>query len=555
MIAAAAIASSVNAMRLASPTTNLAQNTSYTECHGTYAYQCIEQKVNDTLGHMTGEVQTHKDDCIVTANDLREEIVEAIQDLRKNLEDGLEDLRETQEAALNAKLDSATDKIEGAAETAVQNLCDEAEGRVNGTSAAALERKVVEGEIKKIYYEDAGPHSANDQKDAIKKLVEDFQEFVSMEGTSYQAYADKEVAAVEDVISTEVTCFTDDVDAARAAWNTAAADGTTELNDRIAERIAAMDTIIAGKQAAMDDIVAKLTEDFIVVFWDTVEEIYHTVNYYERQGLIWKALYQKGQFLEGVNEIRAFLVAGLAETRSALVNELNAERTAFAATVGAERTAYSEVRAAMRSELAGVVSAARQSVDATVNAKTAFLADKGADDPAGVLEQFVYDLAAIQFNPNASGAAHGNGYQPYAKWVANNLGDQISVFGVDIAATFESVTSGAVDALNAALAGEKASIAADQTNADNTLDAVTAGLIATLIDTREAMEAVLGEKQTAQEEADYEARHADQAALVTTKNNCWKDLSWIVRATLAGVGGSAGHEHGLSAGPVFGNIA
>ena len=78
MIAAAAIASSVNAMRLTAPTTNLAQSPSYNECHGTYAYQCIEQKVTDTLGHMTGEVQTHKEDCIVTADDLREEIADAI---------------------------------------------------------------------------------------------------------------------------------------------------------------------------------------------------------------------------------------------------------------------------------------------------------------------------------------------------------------------------------------------------------------------------------------------------------------------------------------------
>ena len=263
-----------------------------------------------------------------------------------------------------------------------------------------------------------------------------------------------------------------------------------------------MDAIIEGKQMEMDEIVAKLTEDFIVVFWDTVEEIYHAVNYYERQGLIRKALYQKGQFLEGINEIRAWLVAGLAETRSALVSELNAERTAFAAYVAAERTAYSESNAAMRAELAGVVSAARQSVDATAETKTASLAEKGAYDPAGILEKFVYDLASSQYNPNAHGAAHGNGYQPYAKWVANNLGDQISVFGVDIAATFDSVTAAAVDALNAAVAGEKAALAADNTNAQNSLDAVTAGLIATLVDARESLEAVLEEKQNAQEEAD-----------------------------------------------------
>ena len=55
-----------------------------------------------------------------------------------------------------------------------------------------------------------------------------------------------------------------------------------------------------------------------------------------------------------------------------------------------------------------------------------------------------------------------------------------------------------------------------------------------------------------------ESRDMDQIALVTTKNNCWKELSWIIRKTHAGYpygqGGAGGHEHGLSAGPVYGYI-
>jgi len=83
------------------------------------------------------------------------------------------------------------------------------------------------------------------------------------------------------------------------------------------------------------------------------------------------------------------------------------------------------------------------------------------------------------------------------------------------------------------------------------MDTVTAGLIDNLVSTRENMEAVLTEMQAAQEEGDTEARYVDQAALVSTKNGLWRDLSWIVRQTIATAGG---HEHGLSAGPVYGYL-
>ena len=105
-------------------------------------------------------------------------------------------------------------------------------------------------------------------------------------------------------------------------WNDAAADATNDLNNEIAEKISEMDYIIADKTAVINAVVDNLTEDFIVVFWDTVEEIYNSVNYYERQGLIWKALYQKDAFLAEVSALRDELIQDLADIRSQLVSEL-----------------------------------------------------------------------------------------------------------------------------------------------------------------------------------------------------------------------------------------
>jgi hypothetical protein len=104
--------------------------------------------------------------------------------------------------------------------------------------------------------------------------------------------------------------------------------------------------------------------------------------------------------------------------------------------------------------------------------------------------------------------------------------------------------------LDSTLAGQKAELAADNVNAQNMLDAITASLIENLVAARERFEAGLTDWQNAQEERDYEARWVDQAALVSTKNQCWRDLSWIIRQTFVTTPG--GQESGYSAGPVFG---
>ena len=43
-------------------------------------------------------------------------------------------------------------------------------------------------------------------------------------------------------------------------------------------------------------------------------------------------------------------------------------------------------------------------------------------------------------------------------------------------------------------------------------------------------------------------READQIDFTSTKNQLWKDLSWLIRETLA----EGRHVHGYRAGPVFG---
>jgi hypothetical protein len=105
-------------------------------------------------------------------------------------------------------------------------------------------------------------------------------------------------------------------------------------------KLAHLDSIIAAKQAEMNDIVDHLTEDFLLVFWKTIEEVYAEVSYYERSGLIWKALYQKDEFIAGIDGIRTWLFQGLADTRAELVASTNAERVELAKFIDGQRTKY-----------------------------------------------------------------------------------------------------------------------------------------------------------------------------------------------------------------------
>ena len=91
---------------------------------------------------------------------------------------------------------------------------------------------------------------------------------------------------------------------------------------------------------------------------------------------------------------------------------------------------------------------------------------------------------------------------------------------------------------------------ADNTAAQNLMNAQTAALIADLVATREHLEFDLSEdyhRITSRAEAE---READQIAMTTVKNKLWKDLSWIIRSTLA----NGRHNHGYRSGPVFGYI-
>ena len=203
ILVAAAAATSATALQLeASPTTNLAQS-NYTVCHGTYAYQCIEEKVVNVLKHMTDDVKDHKQDCLDSANQIREEILEGVQELRDDYEEGMADLRDAQQEALGLHLQSASIAITAATEGASQAISSEAEAIVSGESDVSKERKNVMNQIKKLYYEESSSYNPYELKEKIAKKVLHFEEYVEQNEVSFSAVVDSNVLVVEGVIVEE----------------------------------------------------------------------------------------------------------------------------------------------------------------------------------------------------------------------------------------------------------------------------------------------------------------------------------------------------------------
>merc|ERR1719446_204447 len=204
-----------------------------------------------------------------------------------------------------------------------------------------------------------------------------------------------------------------------------------------------MDALNAEQIAAMDARIAMLVEEYLKILWETVADIYSSVSYNERQGLIWKALYQKDAFVAGLNAIREDLVRQLGANKADLVAQMNAERVAM--------------RAQVASDKADLIAAGSQALsDLQDEIDRLSPQSPSHEQEIANLTDFIYDLAVIRFNPNDSGNGHADGVQPYGEWVARRIADNIANAFHDTLDTFQAEGQGAVDGAVATTRGEEA---------------------------------------------------------------------------------------------------
>ena len=418
--------------------------------------------------------------------------------------------------------------------------------QVQGDSPIAVERKRLEGLIKNIYYADEQTlklQGREGKKAQIKALLDGFI------AQNFPVFGEKELVELTALVAQETDAMLAAVADAQASYSAAAADSTLQLQTRVLENAAALEAADYERIAALNARIAELTVDFLKIFWETVEEIYRATSYNERQGLIWKALYQKDAFIAGVNAIRDEMVIQLSDNRSQMAAQAAAEMQGFADFVAFNRAEMNAALAKMRDNMRARGAKAIADLKAEIERLSPQSPDKNAE--VGNLEQFIYDTAVIRFNPNVNGEAHADGVQPYGKWVGNQISDNIAIYGTDTMATFDQDTRQVIADTQHALLVEQTGLHADNVAAQTLLNSQTAGLVADLVAVREALELRLTGVQEAIEVRVEAEREQDMIEMTTLQNGLWKDLSWIIRSTLAG----GKHHHGYRSGPAFGYLA
>jgi hypothetical protein len=90
----------------------------------------------------------------------------------------------------------------------------------------------------------------------------------------------------------------------------------------------------------------------------------------------------------------------------------------------------------MRSTSQATKAEARKSMADTQEELLALLDSKDKNNEDGNLKDFVYEIAKVGYSPKGFGSGHANGYQPYGRWVANAIQEQIDVYGVVAANTW-----------------------------------------------------------------------------------------------------------------------
>ena len=193
------------------------------------------------------------------------------------------------------------DRIEQRLADHVASLRDQ----VTRDSPIAVRRKELEGDIKDVYYGDQQLEKfggREDKKSAIQYLLSSFI------AEQFPVFGQPELDDLTSLVEAETEAICDAVTAATDSYSLAAVETAAAMAGAIQANSDAMDALNAQLIADMDARVAELVEEYLKIFWDTIADIYSSVSYNERQGLVWKSLYQKDAFVAAINAIRDDLV-------------------------------------------------------------------------------------------------------------------------------------------------------------------------------------------------------------------------------------------------------
>jgi hypothetical protein len=496
-------------------------------------YACLEFKTEEALNKVFNDV-TGGDECTDGVDEAKDDIIKGLEELKETLVDGLMDTVMMLTDGIADKIEASDNKINGEVDDGIQEICDLVEGCEDEILA---KRDEIEQWVKDLVYkcnhinlESADYCDPYEVKEKIQYKLDYFDRFLQEKLDAIQARADEIIQEVEDTIAEEKQCLADLVPEILTQYNDEADAATTDLNNAIDEAIEKLDGIIDDAMACVDGgnggnggDVPDISDNFLTLFWEALESLNDSVDPYERRALIHKALIKKDEFIDRMNDASGSMMGDLADCRDDMMDKFAECRDKLAGDITDKRDMLMEDTQGSLDEIADE---AHDRLVTTIEEKLGDGGDFG--DHARFLEEWVHKIAnhLVKHKPFQ--------FKPHAALVTNTLQGQVDTYGDAIFATFDSVTGDAVNALNNVVLNNSNSLHGTQQNITGLLDNTLSSLIRNIINSRENLEVNITEMQDDQEAADEAQRDLDEVALVSTKNQLWKDLSWTMRKAYGG---------------------
>ena len=315
-------------------------------------YECMGEKVTSTLSHMKGDVEAEYDQCVVTADDIRGQIVGEIAALREDFANHAEERVGDSIVALTALYTDSLNILNDTLANVESAIADEKAAvaeRVKALAADAMSK------IKKLYYghghghgyghyghgyhyaqtelkpeeEEEDDHEEGYGHDAIKAIIDAYEAAVESESQAFDTFVGDQRAILDDAIADKKAALQQLADAEMADYNDYAADADQSLMDSKLLKVKEIDDIIDAKLKEADKNIQELKWWFIEKFLETLYELHEHTDYYERRHLVWKALEEKHAFFDAIWTLREELGDALAVTRATMISELEGECAAL----------------------------------------------------------------------------------------------------------------------------------------------------------------------------------------------------------------------------------
>jgi hypothetical protein len=526
-------------------------------CHA--GYDCLEYKTTDALDAMVDEVNDTKNTCLETAYDFREELIAEIRELRAELSQEAAERSAASIDTLTGAAADAIDRIEAfqaevkdqiadrKIETArnVRSLAwdaidgikaiigdeDEQEGYpYGGPTYGRGTRSFFRGIYAQVERSDDPHFDDNEWADGVKEVVDTFDAGLQAQSDAMAAFIEACIQHLEDVIANEKAAFS----AARAAetgnYNDAATEDAQEMSDLNDAQLARLDQIVADKLAAADAEIARLRDEFIDEFLQTLWDIHTQARSYQRVLLVAKANSKKMDFLNAISDLRILLQRGLANEREYFVEQKIAEYNQLIAAQAAGRSDLAEAGAALDQELWDDADAARQNLADFSDDVSEWL-DERILQVGHEIEQYLsgyngytnhYPFVPRGYNPSLGRQIYG-----YAGHDVNTiavLAGKTAIFNDDHQGRFDDLTENEMNARQAAKDGIVDVATNENTATIDELCTITDALIEHIENENEAAMAALSAFQDGSHDNQSDERAAIEQSLEDLKADILGEL-------------------------------